>query len=116
MLDEEPLAGPATLIAAWIYCTVTYGFVFGFFLGWIPALILALLVAVAMIYLWPLAAIAILYLFYRALGTYPKLLVYIAALIGIFTIRNSLVVAWFGTDSLLLAQSGIALIDVRFWG
>lgn len=46
MLDEEPLAGPATLIAAWIYCTVTYGFVFGFFLGWIPALILALLVAV----------------------------------------------------------------------
>jgi hypothetical protein len=75
-----------------------------------------LLVAVAMIYLWPLAAIAILYLFYRALGTYPKLLVYIAALIGIFTIRNSLVVAWFGTDSLLLAQSGIALIDVRFWG
>jgi hypothetical protein len=60
MLDEEPLAGPATLLAAWIYCTVTYGFVFGFFLGWIPVLIFALLVAVAMIYLWPLAAIAIL--------------------------------------------------------
>jgi hypothetical protein len=51
MLDEEPLAGPARLIADRIYCTVTYGFVFGFFLGWIPALILALLVAVAMIYL-----------------------------------------------------------------
>jgi hypothetical protein len=39
-----------------------------------------------MIYLWPLAAIAILYLIYRALGIYPKSLVYIAALIGIFTI------------------------------
>jgi hypothetical protein len=45
-----------------------------------------LLVAVAMIYLWLLAAIAILYLIYRALGKYPKSLVYIAALIGIFTI------------------------------
>jgi len=85
MLDEEPLAGPARLIADRIYCTVTYGFVFGFFLGWIPALILAFLVAVAMIYLWPLVA-TILYLIYRVLGIYPKSLVYIAALIGIFTI------------------------------
>jgi hypothetical protein len=60
MLDEEPQAGPARFILDWIYCTVIYDFVFGFFLGWIPALILALLVAVAMIYLRPLAAIAIL--------------------------------------------------------
>jgi hypothetical protein len=49
-----------------------------------------LLVAVAMIYLWPLAAIAILYLIYRALGIYPKSLVYIAALIGIGAPNSSL--------------------------
>jgi hypothetical protein len=55
-------------------------------LGWIPALILALLVALAMIYLWPLAAIAILYLIYRIFGIYPELLGYIAALIGILAI------------------------------
>jgi hypothetical protein len=37
---------------------LTYGFLLGFFLGWIPALILALLVVVATIFLWPLAAVA----------------------------------------------------------
>src|SRR5262249_14297517 len=35
------LTGPATLLAVWIYCAVTYGFLLGFFLCWIPALILA---------------------------------------------------------------------------
>jgi len=80
------VAGPVTLIAAWIYCAVTYGFLFGFLLGWIPALILALLVVVAIIYLWPLAAIAIIYFVYRAFGIHPELLAYIAALIGVFAI------------------------------
>jgi hypothetical protein len=80
------LTGPATFIAVWIYSAVNYGFLFGFCLGWIPALILAVLVAVAMIYLWPLVAIAILYLIYRTLGIYPELTAYIAALIGIFAI------------------------------
>jgi hypothetical protein len=80
------LAGPATFISAWVYCAVTYGLLLGFCLGWIPALILALLVALAMIYLWPLAAIAILYLIYRIFGIYPELLGYIAALIGILAI------------------------------
>jgi len=37
-------------------------------LGWIPALIFALLIAVVMIYLWPLAAAALLYLIYREFG------------------------------------------------
>ena len=32
------LTGPATLLAVWIYCAVTYGFFLGFGLGWIPAL------------------------------------------------------------------------------
>jgi hypothetical protein len=77
------LTGPTTLLAVWIYCAVTYGFFLGFGLGWIPALILALLVAVATIYLWPLAAVAVLYVIYRVFGVHPT---YIAAFIGIMTI------------------------------
>jgi hypothetical protein len=80
------LTGPATLLAVWIYCAVTYGFLLGFFLGWIPALILALLVAVATIFLWPLAAVAVLYVIYRVFGVPPELLIYIAAFVGVIAI------------------------------
>ena len=80
------LTGPATLLAVWIYCAVTYGFFLGFGLGWIPALILALLVVVATIFLWPLAAVAFLYVIYRVFGVHPELLIYIAALVGIIAI------------------------------
>jgi hypothetical protein len=80
------LTGPATLLAVWIYCAVTYGFFLGFGLGWIPALILALLVVVATIFLWPLAAVAVLYVIYRVFGVHPKLLIYIAAFVGIIAI------------------------------
>jgi hypothetical protein len=80
------LTGPATLLAVWIYCAVTYGFFLGFGLGWIPALILALLVAVATIFLWPLAAVAVLYVVYRVFGVHPQLLTYIAAFVGIIAI------------------------------
>jgi len=80
------LTGPATLLAVWIYCAVTYGFFLGFGLGWIPALILALLVAVATIFLWPLAAVAVLYVIYRVFGVHPELLIYIAAFVGIIAI------------------------------
>jgi hypothetical protein len=80
------LTGPATLLAVWIYCAVTYGFLLGFFLGWIPALILALLVVVATIFLWPLAAVAVLYVIYRVFGIHPELLIYIAAFVGIIAI------------------------------
>lgn len=62
------LTGPATLIAVWICCAVTYGLLLGLLLGWIPALILALLVAVATIFLWPLAAVAVLYVIYAVLA------------------------------------------------
>jgi hypothetical protein len=75
--------GPATLIAVWIYCAVTYGFLLGFGLSWIPALILALLVAVATIFLCPLAAVSVLYLVYRVFNIHPELLTYIAVFIGI---------------------------------
>jgi hypothetical protein len=80
------LTGPATLLAVWIYSAVTYGFFLGFGLGWIPALILALLVAVATIFLWPLAAVAVLYVVYRVFGVHPQLLTYIAAFVGIIAI------------------------------
>jgi hypothetical protein len=79
------VTGPATFLAVWIYCAVTYGFSLGFFLGWIPALILALLVVVATIFLWPLSAAAILYVIYRAFGIHPGLL-NIAAFIAICAI------------------------------
>ena len=75
----------AAFLAVWIYCAVKYSVLFGFFLGWIPALILALVVAVAMIFLWPLAAVAI-HLIHRGFGFHPELLAYVAALIGIFAI------------------------------
>ena len=77
------LTGPATFLAVWIYCAVTYGLLLGFFLGWFPALILALLAAVATIFLWPLPAAAILYVIYRVFGIHLNIA---AALIGIFAI------------------------------
>ena len=36
----------------WIYCWVAYGFLLGFGLGWLPALILAPIVG----FLWPVIA------------------------------------------------------------
>jgi len=77
---------PSNAPSVWIYCAVTYGFFLGFGLGWIPALILALLVVVATIFLWPLAAAAFLYVIYRVFGVHPELLIYIAALVGIIAI------------------------------
>jgi hypothetical protein len=80
------LTGPATLLAVWIYCVSTYGFFLGFLLGWIPALILALLAAVATIFLWPLVAVVVVYVVYRFFGVHPALLSYIVVLVGIIAI------------------------------
>jgi hypothetical protein len=44
--------GGATFLAAWAFCALIYGFLFGFGLGWLPAAILALLVAGATVLLW----------------------------------------------------------------
>ena len=87
------LTGPATFLAVWIYCAITYGFLLGFGLGWIPALILALLVAVATIFLWPLAALVLLYVIYRAFVIHPESLTYIVLFVGVIAIRDGLVVA-----------------------
>lgn len=40
------LAMWATFLGAWAYCTMTAGFLLGFGLGWIPALILSRIVMI----------------------------------------------------------------------
>ena len=60
----------------------------GLWLGWIPALILALVVAVATIFLWPLAALVLLYVIYRALVIHPESLTYIALFVGVIAIAT----------------------------
>ena len=82
------LTGPATFLAVWIYCAITYGFLLGFGLGWIPALILALLVAMATIFLWPLAAVVLLYVIYRDFVIHPESLTYIALFVGIIALAT----------------------------
>jgi hypothetical protein len=52
--------GPATFLAAWAYCTLAYGFLFGFGLGWLPAFFLALLVGGATVILWGPAVVLLL--------------------------------------------------------
>lgn len=42
----------AAFVGGWWYCAATYGFLLGFGLGWLPALILALLVELAVTLLW----------------------------------------------------------------
>jgi hypothetical protein len=88
------LLGPALFLVVWIYCAVTYGILFGFFLGWIPALFLTLVVAVAMIYLWPLVAAAILYFIYRDYGVPPRIAGLHRSVDSHLCHRNSLVVAY----------------------
>lgn len=53
------LAGLITFIGAWIYCMANYGFLFGFGLGWLPAIILAVMVGFATRYLWGPMAVAL---------------------------------------------------------
>ena len=54
-----------TFVGSWWYCAATYGFLFGFGLGWLPALILAALVELAFVLLWgpALAAVALFVIF-----------------------------------------------------
>ena len=48
------LIGGLTFLGAWAYCAATYGFLFGFGLGWLPAIILAVIVGGLSGLLWPL--------------------------------------------------------------
>jgi hypothetical protein len=49
------IVGGITFVLAWIYCMATYGFLFGFGLGWLPAAILGVIVG----FLWPLVVLAL---------------------------------------------------------
>jgi hypothetical protein len=56
------LLGAVTFVGAWWYCAATYGFLFGFGLGWLPAAILAVIVTYAAMFLWGPAVIVCLWL------------------------------------------------------
>lgn len=51
------LTALGAFVTAWGYCTAQYGFLFGFGLGWLPAAILAVIVAILTRWLWPLTAV-----------------------------------------------------------
>jgi hypothetical protein len=53
-----------TFFASWWYCTVTYGYLLGFGLGWLPSLILAVIVFFAVMLLWGPALLLTIYLVY----------------------------------------------------
>lgn len=63
------IAAVITFIGSYIYCITTYGFLFGFGLGWLPSAILAVLVFFGTMFLWGpillLVAIAVYYLFLK---------------------------------------------------
>jgi len=46
-------------IGGWWYATATYGFLFGFGLGWLPAGILAGLCSLVVTFTWPLIVLGI---------------------------------------------------------
>jgi hypothetical protein len=56
------ISAVGSFFGSWIYCAVTYGFLFGFGLGWLPSAILAGIVFLVMRYLWPIPLLAILWL------------------------------------------------------
>jgi hypothetical protein len=57
------LAAFAAFIGGWWYSAATYGFLFGFGLGWLPAGILAVITFFAVKVLWGPALLGIAYLF-----------------------------------------------------
>lgn len=62
------LAAIGAFLAAWAYCAVQYGLLLGFGFGWLPAAILAGIIAAFTRWLWPLAAIAVVLFALLALG------------------------------------------------
>jgi hypothetical protein len=92
----------ATFITAWAYCTIDYGFLFGFGLGWLPAGMLAAIVGAVWWLASPLAVGLLLgSLLLIALWQAPELLVWLAlALLAAWVIwrrrRLGEGVDWFG--------------------
>ncbi len=60
------ISGTLTFLGAWGYCTVIYGFLLGFGLGWLPAAILGVIVGFLMMFLWPLVLLGIVALVWLA--------------------------------------------------
>jgi len=73
------IIGLATFVTAWAFCTIHYGFLFGFGLGWLPAGMLASIVGAVWWLVSPLAAGLLLgSLLLIALWRAPGLLVWLA--------------------------------------
>lgn len=53
-------AGFLTFIIAYIYCTASYGFLFGFGLGWLPSAVLAAVVGGVVVFIWAPVLVAVL--------------------------------------------------------
>jgi hypothetical protein len=69
----------ATFATAWAYCSIHYGFLFGFGLGWLPASMLAAIVGAVWWLVSPIAVGLLLgSLFLIALWQAPELLVWLA--------------------------------------
>jgi hypothetical protein len=69
----------ATFATAWAYCSIRYGFLFGFGLGWLPAAMLAAIVGAVWLVVSPLAVGLLLgSLLVIALWQAPELLVWLA--------------------------------------
>jgi hypothetical protein len=91
------IVGLATFVTAWAFCTIHYGFLFGFGLGWLPAGMLASIVGAVWWLVSPLAAGLLLgSLLLIALWQAPGLLVWLAlALLAVWVIWRR---RWFGED------------------
>jgi hypothetical protein len=78
----------ATFVTAWAYCTIHYGFLFGFGLGWLPAGMLAAIVGAVSWLVSPRAAGLLLgSLLLIALWQDPELLAWLAlALLAVWVI------------------------------
>lgn len=53
------LTAIVVFVGAWIYCISEYGFLLGVGLGWLPAVITAIIVGALVGFLWPLIALGI---------------------------------------------------------
>jgi hypothetical protein len=73
-------AAVLTFIGAWIYCVLTYGFLFGLGLGWLPAIFLAAMVGGATFLFW---AVAIVGGLVAALALSPKVVGFAAFGMGV---------------------------------
>jgi hypothetical protein len=56
------IVGFITFVVIWIYALVSWGFLLGLFLGWIPALIGGVIIG----YLWPVFGLLLLWIFLAA--------------------------------------------------